>query len=184
LYFGSRFFHQVHQRFAIWLDPWNFNSWNYHGGNQLGLGWFAIAAGGLTGTGVGLGQAGTVPALTRDMIFAAIGEEMGLVGIVIVLSAFILFVAEGFKIAQRSHNDFARLTALALSLIIGLQAFIIVAGVLRILPLTGITLPFVAYGGSSLVANYAIVALLLRISDENQRDLSGGEVHAVTFDHV
>jgi peptidoglycan glycosyltransferase len=178
LYYGSKYFHQVHQRFAIWLDPWTAANWA-HGGSQLGQGWFAIAAGGLTGTGVGLGQAGSLPALTRDMIFAAIAEEMGLIGVAIVIASFILFVAEGIHIAQRAHNDFARLAALALSLIVGLQAFIIIAGVLRVLPLTGITLPFVAYGGSSLVANYVIVALLLRISDENHRDVRGGEVRAI-----
>ena len=183
LFFGSRMFHQVHQRFAIWLNPWTKYAWS-HGGNQLGLAWFAIAAGGLTGTGVGLGQAGTVPYLTRDMIFAAIAEEMGLIGIMVVVTSFILFVAEGFRIAQRSHSDFARLTAFALSMIVGLQAFIIMAGVLRVLPLTGITLPFVAYGGSSLVANYIIVALLLRISDENHRDLIGGEVRVIELDPV
>jgi len=184
LYFGAKAFRQVHQRFTIWLNPWAPHAWS-HGGAQLGDGWFAIAAGGLTGTGVGLGQAGrTVSYLTRDMIFSAIAEEMGLLGIVVVVAAFILFVAEGFRIAQRCHSDFARLTAFALAMIVGLQAFIIMAGVLRVLPLTGIVLPFVAYGGSSLVANYVIVALLLRISDENHRDLIGGEVRAIQFDSV
>lgn len=177
---GSKYFSQIHARFTIWLDPWNAYSFA-HAGNQLALGWYSIAAGGLTGVGLGLGQSGNIPLLTTDMIFAAIAEEIGLVGVIIILSCFILFVAEGFKIAQQSHSDFARLTATALSLIIGLQAFIIMAGVLRVLPFTGITLPFMAYGGSSLIANYAIVALLLRISDENHRELIGGEVHAVSF---
>ncbi len=180
-YLGAKLFYQVNQRIGIWLDPWN--TYNYaHGGQQLAYGWFGIAAGGMTGTGVGLGQSGATPALTTDMIFSALAEEMGFVGITVITSSFILFVAEGFRIAQRAHSDFARLTATALSLIIGFQAFFIMAGVLRILPFTGITLPFMAFGGSSLVANYVIVALLLRISDENHVGLAGGEVHAVSFD--
>ena len=181
-YEGSKYFHQVHKRIAIWLDPWTSYNWHSLGGYQLGYGWFAIGAGGLVGTGVGLGQSGGTPQLTTDLIFSAVAEELGLFGVIIVLSAFILFVSEGIRIAQRSHNDFTRLTATALSLIIGFQAFFIVAGILRILPFTGITLPFVAYGGSSLLANYAIVALLLRISDENAHEVRGGEVHAINFD--
>jgi cell division protein FtsW (lipid II flippase) len=177
---GSRLFHQVHVRFTVWLDPWTPHNFAGSGG-QLALGWYSIAAGGLTGVGLGLGQSGNIPELTSDMIFAAIAEELGLIGVVIVLGCFIMFVAEGFRIAQKSHSDFARLTATALSLTVGLQAFFIMAGVLRILPFTGITLPFMAYGGSSLIANYAIVALLLRISDENHTEVIGGEVHAVSF---
>ena len=180
-FLGLHFFHQVHKRITIWLDPWSASHWFHLGGNQLGEGWMSIAAGGLIGTGVGLGHSNLLPALTTDMIFAAVAEEIGLVGVIIVISCFIMFVAEGIRIAQRSHSDFARLTATALSITIGFQAFFIMAGVLRILPFTGITLPFMAYGGSSLVANYAVVALLLRISDENGREITGGEVHAVTF---
>jgi cell division protein FtsW (lipid II flippase) len=174
MYVGARLLTQIHARVSLWINPWTIK------GSQLALGWFSIAAGGLTGVGLGLGASGNIPELTSDMIFAAIAEELGFAGVMIVLCGFILFVAEGFKIAQRSHSDFARLTATALSLIIGLQAFFIMAGVLRILPFTGITLPFMAYGGSSLIANYAIVALLLRISDENRRQHPGGVVEPVT----
>jgi cell division protein FtsW (lipid II flippase) len=170
LYFGARVFTQIHSRISLWLNPWVVH------GSQLSLGWYSIAAGGMTGVGLGLGQSGTIPELTSDMIFAAVAEELGFIGVIIVLGAFMLFVSEGFRIAQRSHSDFARMTATALSLIIGLQAFFIMAGVLRILPFTGITLPFMAYGGSSLIANYAIVALLLRVSDENHGQQAGGAV--------
>ena len=171
---ASHLFYQVNQRFSVWLNPWSSHNLE-HGGNQIIQGWFSLSAGGLTGTGVGLGQAGRwVTATTTDMIYTAIGEELGLVGLVIVLSAILLIVAQGFFIAQRSQNDFSRLVAVGLSAIIGFQAFFICAGVLRVLPLTGITLPFVAYGGSSLLANYIILALLLRISDENRRQASGG----------
>src|ERR1019366_9630871 len=127
---------------------------------QLAYGWFSLAAGGITGTGLGLGQSGTVGYITTDMIFAAVGEELGFLGIILLLCLFAAFVGEGFRIAQQSHSDFVRLTATALSAIMGFQAFFIMAGVLRLLPFTGITLPFMAYGGSSLFANYIIVAIL------------------------
>ena len=94
---------------------------------------------------------------------------------------FVAFVGEGFAIAQRAHSDYVRLAAMALTATVGIQAFVIMGGVLRLLPLTGVTLPFMAYGGSSLVANYVIVALLLRISDENNTELRGGEVRRVSF---
>ena len=173
---ASKLFYQVHQRISIWLDPWNAHSYA-HGGQQLLQGWFSLSAGGITGTGVGLGQSGRwVSEITSDMIFTAVGEELGLFGIALVLSAILLIIAQGFRIAQQSHNDFSRLVATGLACIIGFQAFFICAGVLRILPLTGITLPFVAYGGSSLLANYGILALLLRISDESSRQVGGGFV--------
>jgi cell division protein FtsW (lipid II flippase) len=171
---ASHFFTQIHQRFSQWLDPWSAVNFNYS--HQLAYGWFSLAAGGITGTGLGLGQSGTVPEITSDMIFAAVGEELGFLGIIVVLCLFTLFVGEGFRIAQRAHSDYVRLAAAALSATVGIQAFVIMGGILRILPFTGITLPFMAYGGSSLLANYVIVALLLRISDENARELRGGEI--------
>lgn len=171
---ASKLFYQVHQRFAVWLDPWGSHAYD-HGGRQLVQGWFSLSSGGLTGTGVGLGQSGRwVSEVTSDMIFTAVGEELGLFGVVLVLSAILMIIAQGFFIAQRSHNDFSRLVAVGLSTIIGFQAFFICAGVLRVLPLTGITLPFVAYGGSSLLANYIILGLLMRISDENKKSVGGG----------
>ena len=103
------------------------------------------------------------------MIFAAIGIEMGLVGCAAVVFAFILLVGSGLRIAQTARSDFSRLMAAGLTLILGFQAFFIMAGVVRLLPFTGITLPFVAYGGSSLLANYVLIALLMRISDEGAR---------------
>ncbi len=172
-----RFFSQVHARISLWIDPWSAH--NFAFSHQLAYGWFSLAAGGVTGTGLGLGQSGTIPDVTSDMIFAAIGEELGFVGVIVVLSLFALFVGEGFRIAQRAHSDYVRLAATALTAVVGLQAFFIMAGVLRITPFTGITLPFMAYGGSSLVANYIIVALLLRISHENSVELRGGEIRRV-----
>ncbi len=174
---AAKFFTQVHARVSLWIDPWSLKNFTYS--HQLAYGWFSLAAGGITGTGLGLGQSGTIPQITSDMIIAAVGEELGLLGIIVVLSLFALFVGEGFRIAQRAHSDFVRLATTALTAVVGLQAFIIMAGVLRLLPFTGITLPFMAYGGSSLVANYIIVALLLRISHENNIDVRGGAIRRV-----
>jgi cell division protein FtsW (lipid II flippase) len=102
--------------------------------------------------------------VATDFIFAAIGEELGLLGTAAVVLAFVLIVGTGLRIALRAEREFDKLLATGLTFTIGLQAFIIMAGVTRLTPLTGITLPFISYGGSSLVANYILLALLLRIS--------------------
>ena len=107
-----------------------------------------------------------IPLAETDFIFAAIGEELGLVGASAVLIAFLLMIGVGLRIALRTEVPFERLLATGLTVLIGVQSFIIIAGVLRVLPLTGVTLPFVSYGGSSLIANYVLIALLLRISDD------------------
>ena len=162
---AARVFSQVHQRVTIWLDPQGHQT--LLGAGQLIQGWFALGSGGIGGAGLGLDPfTRIVPELTSDMIFAAIGNEMGLIGASVIVIAFLLLVGSGLQIAQRARSDFSRLVATGLTVIIGFQAFFIMAGVLRLLPLTGITLPFVAYGGSSLIANYILIALLLRISDE------------------
>jgi cell division protein FtsW (lipid II flippase) len=108
------------------------------------------------------------------MIFAGIGTEMGLLGTVTVVFAFVLMVGAGLRIAQTARSDFSRMMATGLTIIIGFQAFFIMAGVVRLLPFTGITLPFVAYGGSSLIANYVLIALLMRISDEGAKAIEEG----------
>jgi cell division protein FtsW (lipid II flippase) len=179
----ARYFSQVHTRITYWFNPWTVCESAAHS-CQLAYGWYAIAGGGMTGTGLGLAPAWAglyIPDLTSDMIFAAIGEELGFIGIILIVCLFAAFVGEGFHIAQRATSDYARLAATGLTALMGFQAFFIMAGVLRVLPFTGITLPFVAYGGSSLFANYIIVALLLRISDENSLDRRGGEIVAVKF---
>jgi peptidoglycan glycosyltransferase len=126
-----------------------------------------MAEGGLTGTGLGLGRPYRVPKVETDFIFAAIGEELGLAGSTAILIAFLLIVASGLRIAVRARHPFEKLLAAGLTALIGFQAFIIIGGVTRVVPLTGITLPFVSYGGSSLLANYVLLALLVRISDES-----------------
>jgi cell division protein FtsW (lipid II flippase) len=172
----DRLFYQVQGRVAQWLNPWPALS-DPSASHQLAYGWFSIAAGGVTGTGLGLGQSGqTVPFITSDMIFAAVAEELGFLGVILVICLFAAFVGEGFRIAQRATSDFVRITATGLAALIGFQAFFIMAGVLRLLPFTGITLPFMAYGANSLIANYVVVALLLRISDEGNLERHGGEV--------
>jgi cell division protein FtsW (lipid II flippase) len=166
-YITAKYFGQVHTRIDEWLNPWQTATNLNPKGDQLRLGWFGFGTGGVGGTGLGFDKAaGSIPFLTTDMIFAAIGTEMGLVGAAAVVMAYILLVGTGFRVAQTARSDFSRLMATGFTLILGFQAFFIMAGVVRLLPFTGITLPFVAYGGSSLLANYVLIALLLRISDE------------------
>ena len=132
-------------------------------------GWYALGSGGIGGTGLGLGHPGIIPDAATDFIFSAIGEELGLVGTIGVVAAFMLLVGSAYRIAIDAARPFAKLFAAGIATIIGLQTFLIIGGVLRVIPLTGITLPFVSYGGSSLVANFALLAILLRISDDNAR---------------
>ncbi|HUY63833.1 MAG TPA: FtsW/RodA/SpoVE family cell cycle protein [Acidimicrobiales bacterium] len=168
---ASRLFSQVHARVADWLHPWGYNA--SHGAYQLVQGLYAFGTGGLTGTGLGFGLLHPyIPEVTTDYIFAAFGEEMGLLGTTLIVFAFVLLVGAGLRVAQTARSEFAKMTAAGLTLIVGMQAFFIMAGILRLLPLTGITLPFMAYGGSSLVANYMLIALLMRISDEGEHSLT------------
>ena len=156
----------VKTRVSIWIDPWS----QYQGkGYQIVQATFAFANGGLGGTGLGLGMSNTIPEVKNDFIFAAFGEELGLFGATAILIAFILIVGAGLRIAIRSERPFEKILAVGLTTILGVQAFIIIGGVTRVLPLTGITLPFVSYGGSSLLANYVLLALLIRISDSTAR---------------
>jgi peptidoglycan glycosyltransferase len=170
-YTAYQLFAVVQTRVSIWLDPWS----QYEGkGYQIVQAMFAFANGGTGGTGLGLGSPTKIPAAKTDYIFAAIGEEMGLIGATAVLIAFLLMIGAGLRIAVRSERAFEKLLATGLTTIIGMQAFIIIGGVVRVVPLTGITLPFVSYGGSSLLANWVLLALLIRISDANAR--RAGEV--------
>lgn len=158
-------FGHVQTRVDAWLDPWDPNVNGY----QIIQGTFAMAFGGMTGTGLGLGGNVYVPLASSDFIFAAIGEQLGLVGGTLVLITYVLMVGSGLRIAIRSSDTFEKLLATGLTALLGVQAFIIIGGVTRLLPLTGVTMPFVSYGGSSLVANYVLLALLLRISDNSAK---------------
>jgi cell division protein FtsW (lipid II flippase) len=151
-------------RVQAWRNPWPiYNT----GGYQIIQGLFAMAAGGIFGDGPGLGSPQRIPEASTDFIFAAIAEELGLLGACAVIAAFLLMVGTGLRIAVRCERPFEKLLATGLSIIIGVQTFVIIGGVTRIIPLTGITLPFVSYGGSSLVANYILLALLLRVSNDS-----------------
>ena len=163
-FFALKVIGHAKDRVQNWLDPWpRYNT----GGYQIVQGWFAVAAGGIFGAGPGLGSPQRIPEVATDFIFAAIAEELGLLGAGALVAAFLLIVGTGLRIAIRCERDFDKLLATGLSLILGVQSFVIIAGVLRLIPLTGITLPFVSYGGSSLVANYILLAILLRISDDS-----------------
>ncbi len=164
--FAHSQFEHVQQRVDIWLDPWQDPKGD---GFQIVEAQFAFSAGGITGTGINLGSPGRIPLAETDFIFAAIGEELGLVGASAVLLAYLLLVGAGLRVAVRSEVAFERLLATGLTVLIGVQSFIIMGGVMRVLPLTGITLPFVSYGGSSLIANYVLLALLVRISNDSAR---------------
>jgi cell division protein FtsW (lipid II flippase) len=158
-------FGHVQRRIDAWLDPFgHFSDAGYQTVQSL----FAMGSGALTGSGIGLGRPDLIPAAETDFIFAAVAEEMGLAGSMIVLAGFALLLAGGFGIAIRSRDRFRKYLAGGLTIVLALQAIIILAGVLRIMPITGITLPFMSYGGSSLLANMAIIALLLRVSDEER----------------
>jgi len=159
----TQFVH-VRDRVQVWLDPWPVAK---DEGFQIVEASFALADGGIAGTGIALGTPTRIPEVETDFIFAAIGEELGLIGATAVLCAYLLMVGAGLRIALRAENSFDTLLATGLTTLLGVQTFIIIGGITRTLPLTGVTLPFVSYGGSSLVLNYVLLALLLRISDNS-----------------
>lgn len=158
----------VRTRVDIWLDPW---SDSMDRGYQIVQSLFAIGDGGLFGTGLGKGyllfQSGEpiIPALHTDFIFSAIAEELGLAGATALIILYLLFCYRGYKIAAVADDGFSKLLAVGIASGFALQTFVILGGVLKLIPLTGITLPFVSYGGSSIVANFAALALLLLISN-------------------
>ncbi len=156
----------VNGRLTNWLDAFNPDIYNRDGGSfQLVQGLFGLAHGGIIGTGLGEGMPEVTPVAQSDYIIATLGEELGLAGIFAILALYLLLVSRGFRIGFAGQDDFGKLLAVGLSFVIALQCFIVIGGVTRVIPLTGLTTPFLAAGGSSLVANWIIAALLLRISD-------------------
>jgi len=172
----------VHERVTIWLQPWTTHPvyCPQTGGlalrqdcesYQLVKSLYSIANGGFAGTGLGRGTFDTtsgvplIPYVNTDFIYSALAQELGLIGAAALLLVFMLFVARGMKIALRADDGFSKLLAAGLTFSFALQTFVIVGGVLRIIPLTGITLPFVSYGGSSVVANFVLLAGLLMVSN-------------------
>lgn len=156
-------FGHVQNRINIWIDPWSAAS---TGGYQIVQSLYSLADGGLVGTGIGKGLSTTIPFVQSDFIFSAIGEEMGLLGSSAVLIMFLLFCVRGLATAARAKSDCSAFAAVGLTCAISFQAFLIVAGVTKLLPLTGVTLPFMSQGGTSLLASFVIVGLLLRAGDE------------------
>jgi len=164
--FASRILTYVGWRFQNWLDAFNPDIIERTGGSyQLVSGIFGLAQGGLLGTGLGQGRPDLTPLAHSDYIFPSLGEEIGLIGGFAILCLYMVFTSRGIRIGIAGQDDFGKLLATGLSFTIALQVFIMVGGVTRLIPLTGLTTPFLASGGSSLVANWIIVALLLRISD-------------------
>ena len=153
----------VRVRFATWIDPF---ADAQDTGYQLVQSIYSLADGGLVGTGIGRGMADLIPVVESDFIFSAIGEEMGLLGGAAVLFGFMLFAVRGLTVAARAKSDLSAFVASGLTAAISFQAFLIVGGVTRLIPLTGVTLPFMSQGGSSLLASFVIVAILMRAGDE------------------
>jgi cell division protein FtsW (lipid II flippase) len=167
---ASRLFDYVGNRFDSWINPFSLENYEATGGSyQLVQAIFGIAHGDVIGTGLGGGFPQLIPLAESDFIFAALGEELGLAGIFVILAIYLLLVYRGLRVANSHPDDFSKLLALGLSFVIGLQLFVVAGGVMGLLPLTGLTTPFLAAGGSSLLANWSIVALLLIISDSSLR---------------
>jgi cell division protein FtsW (lipid II flippase) len=157
----------VQGRVDGWLDSFNPTVYDAVGGSyQLVQGMFGMAEGGFIGSGLGQGQPNLVPLANSDYIVAALGEELGLFGIFGLLALYLLLVSRGFRVGFTGTDDFGRLLSTGLAFVLALQVFIVIGGITRIIPVTGLTTPFLAAGGSSLVANWIIVALLLRLSDD------------------
>ena len=164
-------FSHVGQRVSGWLNALTAEEYNKSPGGsyQLVQGLFGMSNGGLIGTGFGEGRPNMVPYAESDFIYASFGEEIGLAGLFVILLCYLFIFQRGIRTAQQLRDGFGTLLAAGLSFTIALQVFVVVGGVTRLIPLTGLTTPFLAQGGSSLIANWMIIALLLRISDNARR---------------
>ena len=159
----------VHVRFLDWLDPMRTVRLGL-GPSQLAQSMFAFAAGGLLGTGLGLGHSYLIGfAMKSDWILATFGEEIGLVGLAALLLLYAIVVVRGFRIGRELRDPFGRLLAIGLASLLALQVFVVAGGVTDLIPLTGMTMPFLAQGGSSLVTNWILIALLVKLSDAARR---------------
>lgn len=155
-------FNHVRVRFDIWLNPWTDPD---GAGYQIVQSLFALGTGGFFGTGLSGGRPEYIPAVHTDFVFAAIGEELGLAGTLAILVLYVLLVYRGFRAALSARNEFCALLAAGLSSLLALQTFVIIGGVTKLVPLTGVTMPFISYGGSSMLASFIILGLLHNISE-------------------
>jgi cell division protein FtsW (lipid II flippase) len=181
---GYTLFGYVRDRFAaVTIDAVNWQNWtqntvtyvnSFGGPRQVLEGLIALGSGGILGAGIGLGHAGQFGIVVQsDMIFTALGEELGLAGLFAIIGLYILIIYRGYRIAVEATNDFSQLLAAGLTSIFAIQALVIMAGNMKFLPLTGIPLPFLSYGGSSVIANYIIIGILLRISHNTAVEREG-----------
>ena len=183
-FIGYSLFSYVRARFAVvginvvnWSNASDKIYQSLNGGFQVVQGLIALSSGGILGAGLGLGHPagkGYVPVVQSDMIFTALGEELGLAVLFAIIAIYLLIIYRGFRIAMEATDTFNQLLAAGLTSIFAIQTFIIIAGNMKFLPLTGIPLPFLSYGGSSILANYIIVGILLRISYNNAVERDGG----------
>jgi cell division protein FtsW (lipid II flippase) len=164
-------FANFHLRAEIWLDPF---ADPYEDGYQLVQGLLGLGSGGLFGAGPGGGQPLEIPEVQNDFIFAGLGEEIGLFGLSALLVVYLLIVERGLRAALAVRDSFGKLLAGGLAFTLGLQVFVIVGGISKLIPLTGQTTPFLSAGGSSLMANWLLIAVLLRVSDAARRPVIGG----------
>ena len=180
-FIGYALFGYVRARFdVLGFDIVNWQNWSAadqyfaeNGGVQIVQGLIALSSGGIIGAGIGLGHPTFVPIVQSDIIFTALGEELGLAGLFAILGIYLFIIYRGYRIAMETTDTFSKLLASGLTSIFAIQAIIIIAGNMKILPLTGIPLPFLSYGGSSIIANYIIIGILLRISHNTAMERAG-----------
>ena len=180
-YAAFHVFTHVQERVTLWLHPFSAEAKAIS--TQLATGLMGMASGGMLGNGLGQGRPDLTPWAESDFIVASFGEELGLIGLVAILMLYVLLVERGFRTAIGVRDGFGKLLAAGLSFSIALQCFVVVGGVTRVIPLTGLTMPFLSQGGSSLLANWTLIALLLRISDQARQpiieDATTGSLPAV-----
>ena len=165
-FIAYQIFGHVQLRVEIWMDPFVKESSD---GYQIAQSLYGFATGGILGVGLGQGHPNIVPFVNTDFIMAAFGEELGLTGVMAILVLYAVIIERGMRTAIAVRDPFGKLLASGLSIALGIQVFVVVGGVTKLIPLTGLTTPFLSYGGSSLVANWALIALLLRVSDAARR---------------